>query len=275
MEMGFLENIRKWVDGVSEVSMPEPKPRYPAEEFLVMISREIDAVMQRELWRTPNGPTQLPSRFIVFFSGETGKTWVGPKRKAFEQTLINIISERARELSKNAPLAVKSFAVELREDNILNAGDIKVDPIWDEHEPEALPPTAPKELQQGAMETTLYIPTIETFAVEVWQSNNKIANFPFAKSEIAIGRGSQSDPVDLAINGYQDVSRVHAILKMDEETNTFWLTAKGRNPTLVSGKKISINKPVQITSRDKIEISNFILRLRPTNDKEVGQVFKR
>jgi hypothetical protein len=273
--MGFLENIRKWVDGVPEVSMPEPKPRYPAEEFLVQIAREIDVVMQRELWRTPNGPTQLPSRFIVLFNSEAGKKWVEPKRKAFEQTLINIISERARELSKNAPLAVKSFDVELREDNTIDDSEIKVDPLWDDHEQETTPHTASKESHKEPNETTLRIPTTETFTVEVWHGNNKVANYPFAKSEITIGRGSHSDPVDLPINGYQDVSRVHAILKMDEATNTFWITAKGRNPTLVSGQKISINKPVQITSRDRVEISSFILHLQPTDDREVSRVFER
>jgi hypothetical protein len=264
--MRLLETIRKWIDGVSP-TVPEPESRFPAEEFLVKVSREIDAVMKQEIWRSPDGPTYLPGQFIVFLNTEADKNWKGPKRQALEQTLINILSERARALSGKSPLAVESFTVELRVDGTLKKDEIRVQPIWDDNDKDATKRISSKYLQGGTEDTIVHVPTTEFFTVEVWQGGSKLADFPFAKSEITIGRGSQSTPVDLPIKGDPEVSRVHAILKVDESKN-FWLTAKGRNPTLVGGRAISLNKPAQITPTDKIGISTFTLRIQPSGKKK-------
>jgi hypothetical protein len=266
--MRLLESIRKWIDGVSQLSIPESTPRFPAEEFLVKLSREIDAVMKKEIWRSPEGPTYLPGKFIVFLNSEADKEWRGPKRQALEQTLINILSERARALSGKAPLAVESFAVELRVDGTLKKDEIRVQSVWDDSNPEATVPISSKYLEGGPEETIVHIPTTEIFTIEVWRGKSKIANFPFAKSEITIGRGSQTTAVDLPIKGDPEVSRVHAILKLDDETQSFWLTAKGRNPTLVANQQVRVNKAIQVTTKDKIEISSFTLRIQPMSKKK-------
>jgi hypothetical protein len=265
----LLERIRKWVDGVSDTSIPEPKPRPPAEELLVEISRKIDAVMYNELLRTPNGPTQLPGRFIVLFNRESCKSWTVGKRKAFEQTLTNIVSERARQLSKPAPLAVESFIIQLIEDSNLDDGEIRVEAVWDDGSgvPAGTELTGPHSRAETSI---LRVPTTQTFAVEVWQGKKRLTSFSFAKAEITIGRGSESEAVDVPIRGYQEVSRTHATLKFEEKTNTFWLIARGRNPTLVSGQRITANQPVQITSKDKIEISRLTLYIKPTIDAAKG-----
>src|SRR3977135_3878789 len=135
--MGLLESIRKWIDGETgrdllEAADESAKPRRIWEEFLVKIAREVEAVMQREMFTPPGGPTYIPREYIVYLSAEDDKDWQGDKRRGLEQGLFHVLSERARELSGTTQLAVKSFAVELRVDGTLNKGEFRVQPVWGE-----------------------------------------------------------------------------------------------------------------------------------------------
>src|SRR3954463_9773776 len=137
--MGLLETIRKWIDGETgedllEVADEHAKPRRIWEEFLVKIAREVEAVMQREMFTPPGGPTYIPREYVVYLSSEDDKDWQGDKRRGLEQGLFHVLSERAHELSGQTQLAAKSFAVELRVDGTLNKGEFRVQPVWDETE---------------------------------------------------------------------------------------------------------------------------------------------
>lgn len=104
------------------------------EEFLVKIAREVEAVMQREMFTPPGGPTYIPREYIIYLSNEDDREWQGDKRRGLEQGLFHVLSERARELAGAHNLQTKSFAVELRVDGTLNKGELAVQPIWDETE---------------------------------------------------------------------------------------------------------------------------------------------
>src|SRR5207302_3949557 len=137
--MSLIESIRRWIDGetaddILEEAEEHARPRRVWEEFLVRVAREVEAVMQREMITPPGGPTYIPREYIVDLSNDDDKEWQGDKRRALEQGLFYVLSERARELAGSVQLQTKSFAIELRVDGTLNKGEFRVQPVWDETE---------------------------------------------------------------------------------------------------------------------------------------------
>ena len=289
--MGLLDSIRRWVDGEGaddplEAADDQVKPRRIWEEFLVKVAREVEAAMQREMFTPPGGPTYIPREYIVYLSNDDDKDWQGDKRRGLEQGLFHVLSERARELSGSTQLAAKSFAVELRVDGTLNKGEFRVQPVWDETEsghtmvsvrPAAMEPASsqgpdlstrsdmPAEGSEGGeSEMTVVRPRVVTlYSVEVWRDGVRQAVVPVTKNEITIGRGSKSTSVDLPLKGDVEVSRIHATLAVDDG-GRFWLTPKGRNPTLISGREAEREERIQVQPDEKIAICSYILRIQPT-----------
>lgn len=296
--MGLMETIRKWIDGETAEDLVESadehaKPRRVWEEFLVKIAREVETVMQREMFTPPGGPTYIPREYVVYLSPDDDKDWQGDKRRGLEQGLFHVLSERAKELSGSTNLATKSFAVELRVDGTLERGQFRVQGVWDETEtghtqvtPRITPRITPREMRQpinlndtvreradgshgdegpvGEVgEQTVVRPRIqELYAIEVWKDGVREAVVPITKPEITIGRGSRSITVDLPLKGDPEISRVHAVL-LRENDGRYWLTAKGRNPTMVGGKELPREERTNVQPDQKIAICNFVLRIQP------------
>ncbi len=286
--MSILESIRKWIDGEGEEDPlanvdEQAKPRRVWEEFLVKVAREIEIVMQREMFTPPGGETFIPPEYIVYLSSEDDKDWQGEKRRGLEQGLFHVLSERARELTGSRQLATKSFAVELRVDGTLEKGQFRVQPVWDATEsghtmvtarpaapeasaaptPDAAAAAPSPDTEAPESEVTRVSPRIvELYAVELWRGGVRQTVVPITKPEITIGRGSKSVAVDLPIKGDPEVSRVHATLSRDPE-GKYWLTAKGRNVTLVSGVEAPRDESVPVAPDDKIEICSYTLRIQP------------
>jgi FHA domain-containing protein len=282
--LGLLESIRKWIDGETgedllEAADEHAKPRRVWEEFLVKIAREVEAAMQREMFTPPGGPTYIPREYIVYLSPDDDKEWQGDKRRGLEQGLFHVLSERARELSGQTQLAVKSFAVELRVDGTLNKGEFRVQAVWDETESghTMVTPRVDPSAQSFSLNDTVVERASETseseqtvvrpkaaalYSVEIWLNGVRQAVVPISKNEITIGRGSRSISVDLPIKGDPEVSRVHAVLSQDNE-GRYWLVAKGRNPTLVNGKELIREEPTEVAPDQKIAICNFTIRIQP------------
>lgn len=289
--MGLLETIRKWIDGetgedILEAADEHAKPRRIWEEFLVKIAREVEAVMQREMFTPPGGPTYIPREYVVYLSPDDDKDWQGDKRRGLEQGLFHVLSERAKELSGATQLATKSFAVELRVDGTLEKGQFRVQGVWDESEsghtqvtPRAIPKSAPVNFQDTIRERadgtndesepseqseqTVVRPRIqELYSVEIWRDGVREAVVPITKPEITIGRGSRSITVDLPLKGDPEVSRVHAVLTRENE-GRYWVVPKGRNPTLVGGREIPRDARTEVRPDQKIAICDFIIRIQP------------
>lgn len=286
--MGLIESIRRWIDGEGaddplEAADEKAKPRRVWEEFLVKVAREVEAVMQREMFTPPGGPTYIPREYIVYLSNDDDKDWQGDKRRGLEQGLFHVLSERARELSGSTQLATTSFAVELRVDGTLNKGEFRVQPVWDETEsghtmvtarpsPQMMrtsmpgvstdgPPSVPTE--QAADDPTVVRARPATlFSVEVWQQGVRQAVVPVSKPEVSIGRGSKSVTVDIPLRGDPEISRIHAQLARDEQ-GQFWLTPKGRNSTLVNGREAPREERRPVGVDEKIEICSYTLRIQP------------
>src|SRR5215831_2369859 len=291
--MGLIESIRKWIDGESaddilEEAEGHSKPRRVWEEFLVKIAREVEACMQREMFTPPGGPTYIPREYIVYLSNDDDKDWQGDKRRGLEQGLFHVLSERARELAGAVQLQTKSFAIELRVDGTLNKGEFRVQPVWDETETghtmvTARPATtstsaapvpattaidgeAAPELEDtgagGAEETVVRPRVVELYAIEVWRDGVRQNVIKITKPEITIGRGSRTIAVDLPLRGDPEISRVHAILMFDDQ-GRYWLTAKGRNPTLITSREIPRDQRTIVQPDEKIGICSFTLRIQP------------
>jgi hypothetical protein len=285
--VGLLESIRRWIDGEGandplEAADEQAKPRRVWEEFLVKVAREIEAVMQREMFTPPGGPTYIPREYIVYLSSDDDKEWQGDKRRGLEQGLFHVLSERARELSGTTQLATKSFAVELRVDGTLEKGQFRVQPVWDETESGHTMVTArpndqmlkaattafasegeaaPSESYEGEQTMVRARPT-ELYSVEVWRNGVRQAVVPITKQEISIGRGSKSVAVDLPLKGDPEVSRVHATLLMDEQ-GQFWLTPRGRNATMAAGRELPREEQSPVAPDQKVEICSYVLRIQP------------
>lgn len=280
--MGLLESIRKWIDGESvedplAVVDEKARPRRVWEEFLVKVAREIESVMQREMFTPPGGATYIPPEYIVYLSNDDDKEWQGEKRRGLEQGLFYVLSERARELSGTTQIATKKFAVELRVDGTLNKGEFRVQPVWDATESGHTMVTSRPSDKTSHAESLLTTESgddgesdvtrvsarpVEIYHVEIWRHGERLTVVPITKPEITIGRGSQSVAVDLPMKGDPEVSRLHAVLTRDYD-GKYWLTAKGRNPTLVAGRETPRDERFAVTPDDKIEIASFTLRIQP------------
>ena len=64
--MGFLGKIRRWVDGEEaedslEKASEQAKPRGAAQEFIVKLAREVEAVMRNEMVPLPHGTVIIPT----------------------------------------------------------------------------------------------------------------------------------------------------------------------------------------------------------------------
>jgi hypothetical protein len=291
--VGIIESIRRWIDGeVSDDPLADvgeqARPRRVWEEFLVKVAREVEAVMQREMFTPPGGTTFIPPEYIVYLSNEDDKEWQGEKRRGLEQGLYHVLSERARELSGQTQLATKSFAVELRVDGTLEKGQFRVQPVWESNEsgghtmvtarPAELggaPAGAGQTLTAGAAAseggdtgqlesevTKVAVRPQELYSVEVWKAGVRQSVVPVLKNEITIGRGSKSVTVDLLIKGDPEVSRSHATLERDN-SGRFWFTPTGRNPTFVGGREVPREQRVEVKPDEKIDIASFTLRIQP------------
>ena len=137
--MGILESIRKWIDGEGaedplQTVDEAAKPRRIWEEFMVKLAREVESVMEAEMFTPPEGLTYIPREYLIFLSSDDDKDWQGEKRRALEQGLFQVLSKRAKELAGKNKLATKTITLELRIDGTLNKGEFRVQPVWDESE---------------------------------------------------------------------------------------------------------------------------------------------
>lgn len=139
--MGVLEKVRRWIDGeTAELVLEEAarnaqvKPRSEAEEFVVTIAREIEAIIQREMLPLPQGTTIIPTEYNVFLSEADDKEWHGIKRRGLEQGLYHILAERAREIAGKKKLETRSFVIQLRVVGTLEQGKVRVMHSWEDSE---------------------------------------------------------------------------------------------------------------------------------------------
>lgn len=323
--MSVLDKVRKWIDGESaELVLEEAardaqiKPRSNAEEFIVKIAKDVEAVMQRELVPLPQGTTIIPTEYIIFLSEEDDKDWQGVKRKGLEQGLYHILAERAKEIAGKKKLETQSFSVELRVDGTLEKGEIRVQHSWDDSSsnktgvlarPKNMPkmsapnpaetyvPPTTNPQNQPPLPTPNFVqnqpssnyqppPTImpanfnaqedageimtqvqkrqqtELYRLEIWRNGVRQSVVPVYQNQITIGRGSKSNPVDIALPGDPEISRRHVSLICDGAGN-FSLINEGRNPAMINNYELQIGQRIPVSAGVPIAVCSYLLRIQP------------
>jgi len=271
--MGILEQFRKWLDAdYEEDEGKEARPRNKAEEFLVNVAREVERVIEEEMFTPPGGTTYIPREYIVFLSPDDDAEWKGEKRRGLEQGLYHVLSERASLIvGEQQKLQTSSFAVELRVDGTLEKGKFRVQAVWDTEAPKTTVRPRPQKPVAPDAETTIVRPrsaedekTIvrprTLFSVIVnraGESETKTVNF--SQPVISIGRGSREMKVDLPLQGDMEVSRRHATLEFKD--GQFKITCEGRNSILIDGAELLQGASTQVEPGQRIEICSFNLRL--------------
>jgi hypothetical protein len=128
----FFEKLRQWIDGEEEIDeQGQVKQRSKWDDFLVAIAREVETVMQREMFTPPGGPTYIPREYLVFLNPEDDAEWQGEKREGLQRGLHYVLAERAKVLAGENDFQTKTLAVELRVDAGLERNRFRVQPVWD------------------------------------------------------------------------------------------------------------------------------------------------
>ena len=112
-------------------------------------------------------------------------------------------------------------------------------------------------------EVTMVRPrVVDLYSIELWREGVRQTVVKITKADITIGRGSRTIAVDLPLKGDPEISRVHATLMFDDQ-GRYWLTAKGRNPTLISAREIPRDERTIVQPDEKIGICSYTLRIQP------------
>lgn len=275
----LLSDFRKWLDGEDAASLaPEqPRARREWEEFLVSLAREVEAVMQREMFTPPGGPTYIPREYLVFLSKEDDAQWQGDKREGLERGLFHVLAERAKELIGDKEVQTKTFAVELRVDGTLEKGKFRVQPVWDSSSPktevkprkksEPPPAPTPASVEEATIsaaapdsEATIVRPRAPLFAVEVTREGGPAETHKFYLPSISVGRGSKDFRVDLRLEGDLEISRKQATIERLAD-GSFAITCEGRNPLEIDGRELPQGDRTAFTPQQTIKIGGYQLRL--------------
>lgn len=286
-----LDKVRRWVDGGEADFSPAAanRPRRQTEEFITLIASSIGEVMQSEAVLLPSDSIIIPPEYIVFISTDDDRQWQGAKRHILEQSLFELLAEFARDLAGKTKLATSSFCVEWRVDGALAKNEIRVQYSWEETSSrrENLPITpiesddseksndilqnqsseiASRNMPASSAETTNSGGS-ELYLLEIWLNQQRLSVIPIYKSEISIGRETRQVPPDIKLDDFE-ISRRHLLVRRDSEGN-FSVRHQGKNPTLVGGRKLSDDQPVQVGYGDLISIGKYQLLIQPPSTAQL------
>lgn len=82
--------------------------------------------------------------------------------------------------------------------------------------------------------------------------------FLVTQNVIRIGRGSEDEPMDLALYTNDEVSREHAILRREPATGQFFVTDKSTNGTWVDGRRLKRENEQPLAERAEIKVAEVI-----------------
>lgn len=267
----FFSEFKKWLDGeeAAAIEKESPRVRREWEEFLISIAREIEVVLQREMFTPPGGPTYIPPEYLVFLSHADDAQWQGSKREGLERGLNYVLAERVKELIGEQEVQTPSFAVELRVDGTLEKGKFRVQPVWDISSPmtEIRPrstktPEPPRAVSASTQENeaTIVRPRVPLLSILVTGENNATKTHHFHQLPIIIGRGSKEAPVDLQLEGDLEVSRKQAVIER-LGNDAFVITCEGRNPIEVDGLEFQQGEYIEVKAGQTIKVGAFKLRI--------------
>ena len=268
----LLSDFRKWLDGEDAVLPVTEAQQQLSEwdEFFVKIAREVETVMKREMFTPPGGQTYLPGEYIIYLSKEDDMLWQGRKREGLEEGLKNGLSQRARELVGDKVLKTEKIALSLGVDGALDKGKIRVQAIWDDDSPRTEVTSRKKKpapvviegLSAGVEngEVTVIRPRSPLFSLSYKQEGNEVETYHSYKTIVQIGRGSKDFPIDLKLEGDQEISRKHAILEK-LESGSFQIECSGRNSIEIDGRELQPGEKMELKPGQEIKIGIYELKI--------------
>ena len=278
----LLGEFKRWLDGDEAEALEKEQPavRREWEDFLIAVAREIEAVMQREMFTPPGGPTYIPPEYLVFLSREDDAQWQGSKREGLERGLNYVLAQRVQELLGNDEVQTRSFAVELRVDGALEKGKFRVQPVWDTSSPktevrprrkEGAPPTPVSSVEADGSEATIVRPRAPLFTLTLTQPGGEAELRNFHHAVVTIGRGSKDFPVDVQLEGDLEISRKQAIIERLED-KSFTVSCEGRNPIEVDGLEVQQGEKVEVRPGQVIKIGPYLLTVPGEREEAARQV---
>ena len=276
----LLGEFKKWLDGdeVAAMEKEQPPVRRAWEEFLISVAREIEGVMQREMFTPPGGPTYIPPEYLVFLSREDDAQWQGSKREGLERGLNYVLAQRVQELIGDEEVQTRSFAVELRVDGALEKGKFRVQPVWDVSSPktevrprrkEVAPEPPAAEESDEENEATIVRPRAPLFSLTVIRADGVTETRQFHQAQITIGRGSKDFPVDLRLEGDLEISRKQAVIER-LGNGSFSIVCEGRNPVEVDGRELQQGERGEFAAGQTVRIGGVQLRVPKETQSERG-----
>lgn len=100
----------------------------------------------------------------------------------------------------------------------------------------------------------------ELYRLEIWHNNIRQNVIPVFQSEIVIGRGSKTKPVDIPLSGDVEVSRRHLTLITDGAGN-FWAVNEGKNAAEINDHGLPAGQRVPVTAGTPINVCSYMLRI--------------
>ncbi|QQS41753.1 MAG: DUF3662 domain-containing protein [Acidobacteriota bacterium] len=100
------------------------------------------------------------------------------------------------------------------------------------------------------------------YDLEVWRGGVRQTVIPVFQSEIVLGRGSVSKPVDIALKGDPEVSRRHVVLILDK-LGKFTVINEGRNPAMINNRELPVGQRVSLDPGQALAICSYVVRIQP------------
>ncbi len=102
----------------------------------------------------------------------------------------------------------------------------------------------------------------EIYRLEIWRNGVRQNVVPIYQSEISVGRGSKSKPVDISLAGDPEISRRHLLIVTDN-SNNYWVINEGRNPAMINNYELPSGQRVPLKPGVTLAVCSYVLRIQP------------
>ena len=108
---------------------------------------------------------------------------------------------------------------------------------------------------------TVLRPRAPIFSLSYALEGGESENYNSYKSKVEIGRGSKDFPVDLKLEGDQEISRKQAIIER-LDTGKYKVECVGRNSIEIDGIELDPGQHVDVTLEQSIRIGVYQIRIK-------------
>ncbi len=102
----------------------------------------------------------------------------------------------------------------------------------------------------------------EIYRLEVWLNGVRQNVVPIYNTEIVVGRGSRSKPVDITLAGDPEISRRHLTISTDG-SGRYWAVNEGRNAATINNVELPNGQRIVLNPGVSLVICSYTLRIQP------------